>query len=129
MSNPKLNLEVLSEKLAVCRLPADAQVPKWAWSDSLSSVTRTGDELSVVCAEGAVPNDVTRTPGWRAIKVRGPLDFDLVGILARLSEVLAQAGVSIFAISTYDTDHILVRDTQLDAAVKALNDAGHEVDS
>jgi len=127
MSKPTLTLDLLSDELAVCRLPVDAAVPNWAWSGELTSITSSDDELSVVCAADPVPDDVQHTAGWRALKVRGPLDFSLVGILAGLSSTLADAGVSIFAISTYDTDYILVRDEQLDAAVEALQEAGYEV--
>ena len=127
MNKPDLTLDLLSDELAVCRLPVDAAVPNWAWSGELTSITSTDDELSVVCTAEPVPDDVQHTAGWRAFKVRGPLDFGLVGILAGLSQTLADAGVSIFAISTYDTDYILVRDTQLNAAVEALKGAGFQV--
>jgi len=80
-----------------------------------------------VCTAEPVPDDVQHTAGWRALKVRGPLDFGLVGFLAGLSATLADAGVSIFAISTYDTDFILVRDDQLEAAVEALKGASFQV--
>ena len=127
MTGTKLTLEVLTDELTVCRMPPNTPVPDWAWSEGFTSVTRTDDELSVVCAAEPVPADVKHTAGWRALKVRGPLDFALVGILADLSGTLADAGVSIFAISTYDTDYILVRGEQLDTAVKALKTTGHEV--
>jgi hypothetical protein len=81
----------------------------------------------LVCAADPVPGDITYTADWRAFKVRGPLDFGLVGILAGISGVLADAEVSIFAISTHDTDYILVRGAQLEAAVTALRAAGYEV--
>jgi hypothetical protein len=127
MTGTKLTLEVLADELAVCRLASDAHVPDWAWSEGFTSVTRTEDELSVVCAAEPVPVDIKHTPGWRALKVRGPLDFSLVGILAGLSNILADAGIPIFAISTYDTDYLLVRREQLDAAAEALKAAGYEV--
>lgn len=124
---PPLTLDLLADELAVCRLPVDAAVPNWAWSGGLVSITGTDDELSLVCAADAVPYDIDHTAGWRAFKVRGPLDFDLVGVLAGLSTALADAGVSIFAISTYDTDYVLVRAEQLDTAVVALEGAGYGV--
>ena len=128
MHSMKLTLDFLHDEFAVCRLPVDAAVPNWAWAGELTSITSTDDELSVVCIADPVPVDVEHTPGWRALKVRGPLDFSLVGILAGLSGILADAGVSIFAISTYDTDYILVRGEQLETAVEALKAAGHEVE-
>ena len=121
------SLVVLSETLAVCRLPVDAAVPNWAWSGGLTSITSTDDELSLVCEADAVPDDVTHTGGWRALKVRGPLDFGLVGILAGISRVLADAAISIFAISTYETDYILMREAQLDRAIDALKAAGYSI--
>ena len=127
MDAPDLTLDLLADELAVCRLPVDAAIPNWAWSGELTSITSSDDELSVVCAADPVPDDVQHTPGWRAFRVRGPLDFGLVGILAGLSTTLADAGISIFAISTYDTDYLLVRNEQLEAAVEALTAAGYPV--
>jgi len=127
MTAPALTLEVLADELAVCRLPVDAAVPNWAWAGELTSITSSDDELSLVCAADAVPEDVVHTAGWRALKVRGPLDFSLVGILAGISSALADSGVSIFAISTYDTDFVLVQANRLEAALAALEDAGYRV--
>ena len=121
-----LSLSVLAGELAVCRLPADAPAP--AEPDergSLFSVTRTATELSVVCPVSAAPEGATVETGWRALVVAGTLEFAMVGILSRLSSALADAGVSLFAISTYDTDYLLVQD--LDGAVAALRGAGHQV--
>lgn len=127
MTVPTLTLDVLEDELAICKLPVEAPVPNWAWSGELTSITSTDDELSLVCAADRVPGEITHTAGWRAFKIRGPLDFSLVGILARISGVLAEAEISIFAISTHETDYILVRDTQLEAAVTALRTAGYAV--
>jgi len=123
------SLDVLSEVLAVCRLPIDTAVPNWAWWGELTSITSTDDELSLVCAADAVPNDVNHTGGWRALKVRGPLDFGLVGILAGISAVLADAVIPIFAISTYETDYILMREARLDRAIDALKAAGYRIET
>jgi len=127
MTTPILSLEILSDELAICRLPVDSAVPNWAWTGELTSITCTDDELSLVCAADSVPADVRHTSDWRALKIRGPLDFSLVGILAGLAGVLAAAEISIFAISTYDTDFILVRGNQLESAVDALHAAGYEL--
>lgn len=110
--------------LALCRLAPDAPVPAWAWAGAFASVTRTPAELSIVCDETHVPADVAASRGWRAFEVRGPLDLSLVGVLAELAAPLVQAGVSIFPIATYDTDWILVREAQLDAACDAFTRAG-----
>jgi hypothetical protein len=121
-----LALSLLPARLAVCRLDAASSMPDWA-GGPLSAVTRTPDELSVVCAQANVPDGVQMQGGWRALRVAGPLDFSLTGILAALAGPLATAGVSIFAISTYDTDYVLVQETTLERACAALRAAGHHI--
>ncbi|KGM34469.1 ACT domain-containing protein [Inquilinus limosus] len=121
MAAARLTLSLLPEVLAVARLPAGAALPGWVdWSDPFVTVSRTRDELSVVCPEARVPADTQAERGWRGLKVEGPLDFALTGILARLAAPLAEAGISIFAISTYDTDYLLVRTGDLEAATSML---------
>ena len=120
-------LRLMAGRYAVCRLSADAPVPSWAASGEWNSVTRTADELSVVCAEAAVPGDVQCEGGWRVLQVGGPLDFSLVGVLAAIAAPLAQAGVSIFAVSTFDTDYVLVKEEKLARSIEALRVAGHDV--
>jgi hypothetical protein len=95
---------------------------------SLFSITRTNEELSIVCAEALVPPGVQVESGWRGLKVAGPLDFALTGILAELSGALARAGISLFAISTYDTDYILVKEKDLEQTVETLLRAGYTCD-
>ena len=120
-----LTLSVLPETLAVCRLGPDDAVPSWAGAGEFRAVTRTASELSIVCRDASVPAAVTANRGWRAIAVDGTLDFALTGVLAALASPLAAAGVSIFAMSTYDTDYVLVKQDTLDRAVAALTQAGH----
>jgi uncharacterized protein len=122
-----LRLFVLDCKLAICRLGARDDVPQWANTGTFTSITRTGSELSIVCQEESVPEGVERQPGWRVLQVEGPLAFELTGILASIAQPLTAAGVSLFAVSTFDTDYVLVREAQLDAAVAALRAAGHRV--
>lgn len=122
-----LTLHVLDERLGIARLPADAPLPPWLPAGGFLSITRTADECSVVCVEAAIPNGVRCERGWRGLQVEGPLDFALTGILARLAAPLAEAGVSIFALSTYDTDYLLVRADALEEAVRVLKAAGHRV--
>jgi hypothetical protein len=122
---PKLNLFLLPGVLAVCRLEKDASIPQWASGGSFSSVTRTDEELSVVCSQGQVPSGIRAEKGWRCLQVEGPLDFSLTGILAVLAMPLAQAGISVFAISTYDTDYFLVKQENLERAIEALAKEGH----
>ncbi|WP_207457747.1 ACT domain-containing protein [Azospirillum sp. SYSU D00513] len=116
-----LTLSVLPDRLAVARLDPAQGLPSWIdWTDPLVSATRTGEELSVLCREERVPDEVKAERGWRAFKVEGPLDFSLFGILARIAVPLAQARIPIFAMSTYDTDYILVRAEDLDRAAEVL---------
>ena len=124
-----LTLELLMERLAVIRLPPDADVPQLPLGGSLLSLTVTPDEISIVCPENAAPEGGERALGWRALRVAGELDFALIGIMATLTGALAEAGVSVFALSTYTTDYLLVREATLDQAITALRSAGHTVTS
>jgi len=116
------DLRLLPGRFAVCRLAADAAVPA-----AFFSVTRTPDELSVVCAEDFAPEGAQCENGWRIFQVAGPLEFSLTGVLAGIAAPLANAGVSIFAISTFDTDCVMVKEQNLAKAVEALRAAGHLV--
>jgi hypothetical protein len=123
-----MHLEVVEIRLAVCRLDAGSDVPSWVdQSGDFTSVTRTMDELSVVCALDRVPEGVPMEGPWRAFKVKGPIVMTLIGVVAALANPLADAGISIFALSTFDTDYILVHEPDFDAAVGALTQAGHVV--
>jgi hypothetical protein len=117
-----LRLALLPDRFAVCKLPPDAPVPADFWS-----VTRTADELSVICADDAVPAGAELQRGWRCLQVAGPLDFALTGVAAALTTPLAAAGVSVLPVATYDTDYLFVREEALPVAVEALRAAGHEV--
>lgn len=127
MSTPNLSLVVLRDLFAVCRLPSDESVPSWALSGNLYSLTRTPDELSIVCDQELVPEGVQAVRRWRSMKVEGRLDFTMVGVLSSLTSSLASAGISIFAISTYDTDYLFVRDNDLERGVAVLRKDGHHV--
>lgn len=122
-----LTLSVLGEPLAVCRLDPGAGVPAWATAAPFYSVTRSPDELSVVCPEHMVPQDVASEGGWRALRLKGPFGFGEVGVLASVAAPLAEAGVVMLAIATHDTDYILVKESQLDTAATALRESGHDV--
>lgn len=124
---PALPLILLQDRLCVCRLAADSPLPAWIAGPGFVSITRTSDELSIVVPLDRVPADIPAVGAWRALKVQGPLDFALTGILAALTTPLAEAGISLFAIATYDTDYVLVREETLAAAIRALTAAGHRV--
>ena len=123
-----LDLTVLPDELAVCRLDAADESDLRAAS-GLFSVTRTEDELSVVCPAEDAPAAADVSAGWRALKVLGPLDHASVGVLASLVGPLADAGVPVFPLATFDTDYVLVRAADLERAVSALEAAGHRVES
>jgi len=125
---PRLPLELLADTLAVCRLPADASVPTWAAGPGgFATISRTAVELSVTAPQANVPPDIQCEREYRALRVKGPLPLNLVGVLASIAEPLAEAGLSIFAISTFDTDYVLVNARDLEAAVATLEQAGHQI--
>jgi hypothetical protein len=127
-SRPKLPLRVLPDTLAICRLPPEADIPAWATRPSaFVTISRTATELSITAVQPVVPGRTDCERDYRAFQVRGPLPLNLVGILASIAELLAAAGLSIFAISTHETDYVLVKARDLDNAVQALERAGHQV--
>jgi hypothetical protein len=122
-----VELVVGPDVLAVCRLPAGSAWPEPPDDVRLYSATRTATELSVVCTPGQVPSGAEVESGWRALSVAGSLDFAMIGVIATLAGVLARAGVSVFVLSTFATDHLLVKEASLHQAVGALTSAGHTV--
>ena len=111
----------------ICRLGPGEPLPPWAMRAEFCSVTRTPEELSVMCDQAAVPPQILANRDWRLLRVQGRLDFSLVGVLAGLTTTLANANISIFAVSTHDTDYLLVRDEALDRALAAFRAAGYVV--
>ncbi len=128
MNARTLKVGLLPGSLAVCRLKPESSVPDWALQGTFSSVTRTLEALSVICAAENVPPDVYASRDWRALKIEGPLNLELVGILVSVAVPLAQAGVAILPIGTFDTDYILVQEDRLGTALEALRATGLEVD-
>ena len=122
-----LTLSVLPEPLAICRLEREAGVPDWA-TGGFVSITRTRDELSIVCDERAVPSGVKADRGWRALKIEGPLDLALTGVLASIAVPLAEVKINLFAISTFDTDYVLVKADRVTEAIGVLRRAGHMIE-
>lgn len=123
----KLQLSVLSYSLGVCRLDKKDSIPQWAFNSDFFSLTKTQEELSIVCREDIIPTHIKFEGYWRALKVEGPLDFSLIGILASISSILASANISIFAISTFDTDYILLKEDNLNKALEVLSNNSYEI--
>lgn len=123
-----LTLTALPGRFAVCRLAASDAVPEWARGEVVS-ITRTEDELSVICDESFVPDGVRAERGWACFKVLGPLPFEMVGVAAALTAPLAQAGVSVIVVGTFDTDYLLVKDAMREQAVAAWKAAGFSINT
>ena len=113
---------------AIVRLDPSAAVPEWATESPFWSVTRSDSELSIVCAQDDIPEGASAERGWCALELVGPLDFSLTGVVASLVSPLADAEVPIFVLSTFETDYLLVRETDFPRAVGSLRTAGHSVD-
>lgn len=127
MIESKLTIKLLKEKYGVCRLNKDEDILSWALQGEFYSITKTEDELSVVCLQDNIIENIKCEKDWRVLKIEGPLDFSLVGILSKISTLMANNSISIFAISTYDTDYILIKEKDINRAVKVLNNDNYEV--
>jgi len=123
----KLKLSPLPGTFAICRLAADTMTPHWAGTGSFFSITRASEGLSIICAEANVPSGVLCNRGWRCLKVDGPLEFNAIGVVASLAQPLATAGVSIFVVSSYDTDYLLVKRESYEKTLGILRESGHDV--
>ena len=123
-----LSFTVSPDRYAICKLPATSPVPTGFLHKPFFAVTRTSDELSIVLSEKAVSPEWESEMGWRMLKVNGPLDFNIVGVVASISAPLAEAGIPIFVISTFDTDYLLVKDENLEKSVRLLEEKGHNVE-
>jgi len=117
----KLTLSILPEKLGICHFEKNSSIPEWAKNISFCSITRTEDELSIVCPQDKIPGGVLVEKNWRAFKVQGPLGFSLTGIVASFSKPLAEAEISILYIDTYETSYVLVEEKNLKKAKKILS--------
>lgn len=127
MTNHSLTLVVLPDTFAICRLDANAAIPAWATGNRFYSVTRTMEELSIVCLQGCVPKGIPCEKDWRCLQLAGPIPFSTVGVLSSIIQPLADAGISVFAISTFDTDYLLVKAADLQRTIDALRQSGHSV--
>jgi len=122
----KLRFRLLPDLYSVARLPPEAPLPEWPQGRDLYSVTRTSREVSVVCVEGLEPEGATVQAGWMAIELEGPMPFELTGVAAELTRSLASRSISVFVLSTFDTDYVLVPGAKGDEAIRALTADGHE---
>lgn len=127
MLDLKLTLSILPETLVICQMDKDARIPDWLLASTFYSITKTAEELSVVCPQTNVPEGIKKDEGWRCLKVEGPLDFSAAGILASLTMPLAKEGISVFAMSTYNTDYLLVKEPHLEKAVQILAQNEHRI--
>lgn len=127
MAERALTMELMKGLYGVCRLNSDEVLPEWALQGSFYSITKTSDELSVVCPQDNIPKNIICEKDWRILRIIGPLDFSLIGILSSISTILAKKGISIFAVSTYDTDYILVKDKDTGSAIEALSAEKYEI--
>lgn len=124
----KLKLTILQGKYAICRLSPTAALPHWLVKAEFFSVTRTREELSVVALQDEpVSEEITCSRDWRILKIEGPLDLSMIGLIAGVSEIFKDAGIPIFTLSTYDTDYILIKEDNLRKGIRALEGNGHDV--
>ena len=127
MENKKFTLDLFPAAMAVCRMHAKAPFPKWPEESEILLMMRTPEEVTVVCAEVLVPKGIIAERDFRILKIHGPLDFNIIGIIASMTKILAEANISVFAFSTYDTDYFMVKEKDLDRALAVLYKAGHTV--
>ena len=122
-----MKLSLINQRLAICRLAPGAAIPVSLLDTPFCALTRTDDELSIVLPEDKAEASWRIDGGWGALKVIGPLAFDMVGVLAALSVPLAEAGLPVFVISTFDTDYILIKQEGIEKACIVLREKGHEI--
>jgi hypothetical protein len=124
----KLSLSLLPPTYAVCQFHPDKHIPYWALLGDFVSLTRTPEELSIVCQQDNVPEDIKAERGWRCVQVQGAFDFSVAGVNASLAIPLANAEISVLAIATYATDYLLVKEENVERALLVLEQAGHSID-
>lgn len=122
----QLKFRRLPRAYAIIRLPPDHPTPAWAATGEFTSITRTAEEISVVCLEEHIPTDVPAPERWVCLKLEGPFPFSLTGVLLSFIEPLSKNNIPIFAISTFDTDYVLIQEEFIEAALDLLRAAGHK---
>lgn len=124
---PKIRLRQLRGDYAIARLDRGVPVPAWADGAGFVSISRTEDELSVVCQSDRVPVDIRHDAGWTCFMFEGPFAFDETGIALAVIRPLSEADIGIFLVSTFDTDYLLIKQESVDRARELLSEAGHKV--
>ncbi|MBN1806932.1 MAG: ACT domain-containing protein [Sedimentisphaerales bacterium] len=127
MTQRKLKLSLLEDKYAICSLPNNTPIPGWALKELLASITRTDKELTIVCKQDIIPSEIQSGPNWRCFKIDGSFDLNQTGVISSISSPLSDAGISIYVISTYDTDYFLVKEDNLDKTIATLSNSGHNI--
>lgn len=127
MAGYERSLFLLEGSFAICRLDKDAPVPDWALTKEFFSVTRTEDELSVVCLQESVPEGIDREAGWRCLKIESPFEFDLAGAISSVAPPLVEADIDIFIVATQDSDYLMVKESDLERAIAVLSRGGYRV--
>ena len=127
MKQRQLQLSLLKDKYGICTLPNTAPIPDWALTQSLASITRTEKELTIVCRLEILPSQYQSGLKWRCFKIDGSFDLNQIGVISSISSPLADAGISIYVISTYDTDYFLIQEQNLEKTISTLSDIGHNI--
>ena len=129
MTIKKLSLSSIPERFAVCQIDHQAKIPDWAFVGEFFFVSRTPDELSIICPVQFVPPDIQYVAGWRGLKIEGPFDFNEIGVLAAIAAPLARGDISLLTVSTFDTDYIFLQEAQFETGVDILEAVGHKIDA
>ena len=127
MKQRQLQLSLLKDKYGICTLPNTAPIPDWALTQSLASITRTEKELTIVCRQEILPSQYQSYLNWRCFKIDGSFDLNQIGVISSISSPLADAGISIYVISTYDTDYFLIQEQNLEKTISVLSNSGHSI--
>lgn len=128
MAGPRRSLFLLEGLFAICRLDRSAPIPDWATTEPFFSITRTADELSVVCPQKGIPEGIDCEAGWRCLKVESPFNFDLTGMISSIAVPLAEADIGMFVVATQDSDYLMVKEPDLERAIAVLSRAGYRVE-
>lgn len=110
MQSHKFALTVLKGRFGICKLEKESEILEWIFKNDFFSITRTSEELSIICQESDIPENIKAEKNWRCLKIEGPLNFGLIGVIAEISRILANQSIGIFVLSTYDTDYVFVKE-------------------